>query len=59
MPEFHDSIRFSKRVGGIFPIQLLLLREKILVKVSEDLVFHRDALAGLRLSLAELKSTAP
>jgi len=40
-------------------IVTLLLREKILVKVSEDLVFHRDALAGLRLSLAELKSTAP
>jgi len=40
-------------------IVTLLLREKILVKVSEELVFHRDALAGLRRSLAELKSTSP
>ena len=33
----------------------LLLREQILVKVADDLVFHRDALARLRQLLANYK----
>jgi selenocysteine-specific elongation factor len=37
----------------------LLLREKILVKLSDDLVFHRDALAELRRRVAEHKQRAP
>jgi selenocysteine-specific elongation factor len=37
-------------------IVTLLLREGTLVKLSDDLVFHRDALSGLKKSLAEQKS---
>jgi selenocysteine-specific elongation factor len=40
-------------------IVTLLLREKVLVKVSDDLVFHHSALAGLRKSLSEMKSRSP
>ncbi|MDP9264254.1 MAG: selenocysteine-specific translation elongation factor [Acidobacteriota bacterium] len=36
-------------------IVTLLLREKILVKLSDDLVFHREALAELRRRVAEHK----
>ena len=37
----------------------LLLREKTLVKLSDDLVFHRQALEQLRHSLATQKSVSP
>jgi selenocysteine-specific elongation factor len=37
-------------------IVTLLLREKVLVKISEDLVFHQSALANLRGQIAALKS---
>jgi selenocysteine-specific elongation factor len=39
-------------------IVTLLLRDKVLVKISEDLVFHRDALLDLRkrMSLEKMKS---
>jgi selenocysteine-specific elongation factor len=37
----------------------LLLRDKILVKLSDDLVFHRAALADLRVRLATLKPRSP
>jgi selenocysteine-specific elongation factor len=40
-------------------IVTLLLRDKVLVKVSDDLVFHQAALAELRKSLAEQKSRSP
>ena len=40
-------------------IVTLLLREKILVKLSDDLVFHRDALAELRRRVAEQKKRSP
>jgi selenocysteine-specific elongation factor len=40
-------------------IVTLLLREKILVKLSDDLVFHRDALAELRRRVAEYKKRLP
>jgi len=37
-------------------IVTLLLRDKVLVKISEDLVFHQSALANLRGKIAALKS---
>jgi len=40
-------------------IVTLLLREKVLVKLSDDLVFHRDALAELRNRVAEHKKRSP
>jgi selenocysteine-specific elongation factor len=40
-------------------IVTLLLREKVLVKVSEDLVFHRQALEDLRKRLAAQKASSP
>jgi selenocysteine-specific elongation factor len=36
-------------------IVTLLLRDRVLVKISDELVFHRDTLADLRRRLAELK----
>jgi selenocysteine-specific elongation factor len=43
-----DKVRAQK-------IVVLLLREGTLVKLSDDLVFHRDALGGLKKSLAVQK----
>ena len=40
-------------------IVTLLLRDKVLVKVSEDLVFHRDALEDLRKRIASEKAKSP
>jgi len=40
-------------------IMTLLLREKILIKVSEELVFHHTALADLRKNLATQKQLSP
>src|SRR6185369_17411696 len=40
-------------------IVTLLLRDRVLIKLSEDLVFHRDALAELRRKLAEQKAKSP
>jgi selenocysteine-specific elongation factor len=40
-------------------IVTLLLRDKILIKISEDLVFHRDSLADLRKRMAVQKSQSP
>jgi len=40
-------------------IVTLLLRDKILVKISEDLVFHRDALGDLRKQMASEKAKSP
>jgi selenocysteine-specific elongation factor len=40
-------------------IMTLLLREKILIKVSDDLVFHQSALTELRKSLAAQKLLSP
>jgi selenocysteine-specific elongation factor len=37
-------------------IVTLLLRDKVLVKVSEELVFHQSALAELRMQLAAYKT---
>jgi selenocysteine-specific elongation factor len=40
-------------------IVTLLLRDKVLIKVSDELVFHHTALAGLRQQLRLQKSKAP
>jgi selenocysteine-specific elongation factor len=37
-------------------IVTLLLRDKVLVKVSEELLFHRDALKDLRARMADEKT---
>jgi selenocysteine-specific elongation factor len=44
-----DRVRSQK-------IVTLLLRDRVLVKVSDDLVFHRDALEALRRALAGYKA---
>ena len=40
-------------------IVTLLLRDKVLVKISDELVFHHSALSELRQKLAALKSATP
>ncbi len=40
-------------------IVTLLLRDKVLVKISEDLVFHRDALQDLRNRMSSEKTKSP
>jgi selenocysteine-specific elongation factor len=40
-------------------IVTLLLRDKTLIKVSDELVFHRSALDNLRTSVVALKSKSP
>ncbi len=45
-----DKVRAQK-------IVTLLLRDKVLVKVSEDLVFHQNSLTALRQRVAALKRT--
>jgi len=47
-----DKIRAQK-------IVTLLLRDKILIKISEELVFHQSALVDLRHRIAALKTSAP
>jgi selenocysteine-specific elongation factor len=47
-----DKIRAQK-------IVTLLLRDKVLIKISEDLVFHRSVLLDLRRKISALKATAP
>jgi selenocysteine-specific elongation factor len=47
-----DKLRAQK-------IVTLLLRDKVLVKISDDLVFHRDALLDLRKRMALEKAKSP
>jgi selenocysteine-specific elongation factor len=47
-----DKVRAQKLVT-------LLLRDRVLVKLSDELVFHRDALAALRAQIASLKTKTP
>jgi selenocysteine-specific elongation factor len=47
-----DKVRAQK-------IVTLLLRERVLIKISEDLVFHQSALADLRRRVVALKPSAP
>ena len=47
-----DKVRAQK-------IVTLLLRDRVLVKLSDDLVFHRDALAALRSQIIAQKTKTP
>ncbi len=47
-----DKIRAQK-------IVTLLLRDKVLIKISDELVFHQSALLDLRRRVAALKNTTP
>jgi selenocysteine-specific elongation factor len=47
-----DRIRAQK-------IVTLLLRDKVLIKISEELVFHQSALMDLRHKIGALKNSAP
>jgi len=47
-----DKVRAQK-------IVTLLLRDKVLIKISEELVFHQSALMDLRHKIAALKNTVP
>jgi selenocysteine-specific elongation factor len=47
-----DRVRAQKLVT-------LLLRDKVLVKISDDLVFHRDALLDLRKRMSSEKMKSP
>jgi len=47
-----DKLRAQK-------IVTLLLRDKVLIKISEELVFHQSALTDLRQRVTALKSTTP
>ena len=47
-----DRVRAQK-------IVTLLLRDKVLVKISEELVFHQSALEGLRGSIAAQRAKSP
>ena len=40
-------------------IVTLLLRDKVLIKVSDEMVFHRQALDGLRKLIVEQKKKTP
>jgi len=40
-------------------IVTLMLRDKVLVKISEDLVFHQSALADLKRKVSALKASTP
>jgi selenocysteine-specific elongation factor len=47
-----DKLRAQK-------IVTLLLRDKVLIKISDELVFHQTALADLRQKIAVLKTNTP
>jgi len=47
-----DKVRAQK-------IVTLLLREDVLIKISDDLVFHQSALSDLRQKVAALKGSTP
>jgi selenocysteine-specific elongation factor len=47
-----DKVRAQK-------IVTLLLRDRVLIKISEELVFHQSALMDLRHKITALKTTAP
>ena len=53
LPSLGLDVKRTQRILGA------LLREGLLVRVSDDLVFHREALAALLAKLAERKSEQP
>jgi selenocysteine-specific elongation factor len=52
-----SSLKIDK--GRAQKLVTLLLRDKVLIKVSDDLVFHQTALADLRKNLAAQKARSP
>lgn len=60
VPALHEVIAGLKiDKGRAQKIVTLLLREKALVKISDDLVFHRSALDALRGQMATQKTKSP
>jgi len=57
LPDVLASLKVDKARAQ--KIVTLLLRDKLLVKISDDLVFHRSALEELRRVIAEQKKTSP
>jgi selenocysteine-specific elongation factor len=60
VPALHDvlaGLNLDKQRAQ--KIVTLLLREKVLLKISDDLVFHRTALEQLRRQIANQKSKSP
>jgi selenocysteine-specific elongation factor len=57
LPEVMSSLKIDKLRAQ--KIVTLLLRDKILIKASPELVFHQSALAELRRQLATYKQKAP
>lgn len=60
VPALHEvlaGIKLDKQRAQ--KIVTLLLREKVLMKISDDLVFHRSALDDLRRRIAQQKSKTP
>jgi selenocysteine-specific elongation factor len=57
LPEVLASLKVDKARAQ--KIVTLLLRDKALIKISEDLVFHRHALDHLRRRLAAFKVKSP
>ncbi|HUM06091.1 MAG TPA: selenocysteine-specific translation elongation factor [Terriglobales bacterium] len=45
--------------GRAQKIVTLLLRDRVLVKIAEDLVFHQSAVSALRQKISGLKATTP
>jgi len=54
LPEVLGSLKIPRDKAT--KIVTLLLRDRTLIKLGDDLVFHKDALAGLRPMLAEHKT---
>jgi len=60
VPALHEVIAgLSVDKGRAQKIVTLLLRDKLLVKISQELVFHRTALDALRRQLTEYKQKSP
>ena len=60
VPFLHDVLAGLKiDRGRAQKIVTLLLRDRVLIKVSEELVFHQSALTDLRQRIAALKAQTP
>ncbi|HLV89207.1 MAG TPA: selenocysteine-specific translation elongation factor [Candidatus Sulfotelmatobacter sp.] len=60
VPALYDVIAGLKvDKGRAQKIVTLLLRDKVLIKISDDLVFHRTALEGLRRQISAQKAKSP
>jgi selenocysteine-specific elongation factor len=60
VPALHDVLAGLKvDKARAQKLVTLLLRDKVLIKISDDLVFHSEALQGLRRQLGAEKSKSP